>query len=109
MSTCKINAGGLVFELDATDEKALFEKIAHIQEIFDQTCGKCGSNTLKYVTRVVDDNKYYELRCKKCGAKLSYGCHKKGGTLFPKRKDDQNQYLADSGWLKWNKESERAE
>ena len=37
---CKIKAGNLVFELDATDEKTLFEKLAHTQEIFDQKCGK---------------------------------------------------------------------
>lgn len=106
--TCKIKAGNLVFELDASDEKVLFEKLGHIQEVFDQSCGKCKSDNIKFVVRNVDDNKYYDCRCNDCFARLSYGCHKKGGTLFPKRKDDDGNYLADNGWLKWNKEEGRA-
>lgn len=106
---CKIKAGNLVFELDASDERGLFEKLAHIQEIFDNKCGKCKSENIKFVVRNVDENKYYEGSCTDCYARLSYGCHKKGGTLFPKRKDNEGNYLPDGGWLKWNKEEGKAE
>ena len=106
---CKIKAGNLVFELDATDEKTLFEKLAHTQEIFDQKCGKCKSDNIKFVVRTVDENKYYEIFCLDCFAKLGFGSHKKGGTLFPKRKDAEDNYLPDGGWLRWNKETGKSE
>lgn len=103
---CKMKAGNLVFELDATDEKQLFTKLGHLQEIFDQTCGKCGSQDIQWVTRVVESGKksytYFEARCKSCRAKLSFGVRQEGGELFPKRKDDEGNYLPDSGWLKWS-------
>ena len=48
--------------------------------------------------RTVDDNEYYELRCMDCGAKLAFGSMKKGGGLFPKRKDADGK-LATRQWL----------
>ena len=52
----------------------------------------------------MEDNDYYEMRCLSCGAALSYGQHKKGGTLFPKRKDENGNWLDNGGWQKWQKE-----
>lgn len=106
---CKFKAGNLVFELDASDEKGLFEKIAHIQEVFDQSCGKCQSDNVILRVRTVDDNKFYEMTCKDCYARLSFGAHKKGGTLFPKRKGEGGEFLNDYGWLKWNPETKTEE
>jgi hypothetical protein len=45
----------------------------------------------------------------KCGARLSFGVHKKGGGLFPKRKDNEGNWLSDNGWVKWNPKTEKAE
>ena len=56
------------------------------------------------MVRSVEGNDYYELRCGNCGGILSFGQHKKGGTLFPKRKDDNNNYLPNKGWHKWVKD-----
>jgi hypothetical protein len=36
-----------------------------------------------------------------CGAVLSYGQHKKGDTLFPKRKGEDGSWLENNGWYKW--------
>ena len=92
----------LEFELDGAGQKELFKEIANIQEIFAESkCGVCGSENIKFVVRVVDENEYYELRCMDCGAILSFGQHKKGGTLFPKRKNAENEYLPNNGWYKW--------
>ena len=92
----------LEFELDGAGQKELFKEIASIQEIFGENkCGICGSKNIKSIVRVVDDNEYYELRCMDCGAILSYGQHKKGGTLFPKRKDSDGNYMPNNGWHKW--------
>ena len=42
------------------------------------------------------------------GAKLSFGSHKKGGGLFPKRKDGDN-WLPDRGWGQGNPKTEKNE
>ena len=94
----------LQFELEASGQKEVFKELAIIQEIFaEEKCGVCSCPNLKYVVRNVDSNDYYELRCNdsRCGAILSFGQHKKGGTLFPKRKDEENKYLPNKGWHKW--------
>jgi hypothetical protein len=95
----------LQFELEGSGQKEVFKELALIQEIFgEEACGLCKSTNIKYIVRNVDGNDYYELRCVDCGGILSFGQHKKGGTLFPKRKDDEGAYLPNKGWHKWNKE-----
>lgn len=99
----------LEFELEGAGQKEVFKELATIQEIFgEEKCGLCGSTNFKFVVRNVDGNDYYELRCgeSKCKAILAFGQHKKGGTLFPKRKDDDNNYLPNNGWHKWKKETD---
>jgi ribosomal protein L40E len=102
--------GRLKVELEGDSQKDLFEAISKFQEVFDETsCGKCQSENLRFVVRNVEDNLYYELRCLDCGARLSFGVHKKGGGLFPKRKDNDGKWLPDGGWLKWNPKTEQSE
>lgn len=103
------NNGRISVELEADTQRELFAQIAKFQEVFEETnCGKCGDDNLKFVVRTVDDNEYFELRCSKCGAKLAFGSMKKGGGLFPKRKDGDS-WLADNGWLKWNSKTQAME
>jgi hypothetical protein len=95
----------LEFEVEGTGQKEVFKELAIIQEIFGESkCGMCSSENIRFIVRNVDDNDYYELRCMDCGAILSFGQHKKGGTLFPKRKDENNNLLPNRGWHKWKKE-----
>ena len=95
----------LEFEIEASGQKEVFKELALIQEIFgEESCGMCDSSSIKFLVRSVEGNDYYELRCNGCGAILSFGQHKKGGTLFPKRKDDNNNYLPNKGWHKWVKD-----
>lgn len=99
--------GRLSVELDCSTQTELFEELAAFQEVFeDRTCrNKDGSESsnVRFQVREVDENKYYELVCVDQEkqdlrwAKRKFGCHKKGGGLFPK-----------GGWTKWNKE-EKAE
>lgn len=98
--------GKLQFEVEGSGQKELFKELATIQEIFgEEKCGVCGKDSIRFVVRNIDDNDYYELRCSDCGSVLAFGQHKKGGTLFPKRKDDDGKYLPNKGWYKWNKET----
>lgn len=95
----------LSFELEGSGQKEIFKELALIQEIFsEEKCGLCQSSNIKFVVRSVEGNDYYELRCVDCGAVLGFGQHKKGGTLFPKRKDDDGNWLPNKGWHKYVKE-----
>ena len=97
-------------EFEADTHRELFTQISKFQEVFEETkCGKCGSENLRFVVRTVDDNEYYELRCMDCGAKLAFGSMKKGGGLFPKRKDADGNWLPDGGWQKWNPKTKTVE
>lgn len=96
----------LTFELEGSGQKEVFKELAVIQEIFsEEKCGLCSSANLKFVVRNIEGNDYYELRCGDCGGILAFGQHKKGGTLFPKRKDDNGTILPNKGWHKWSKEN----
>lgn len=95
--------GKINVEFDGNSSKDLFGQIAEFSEVFDnKACGKCGSENLRYVKRTVDGNDYYEIRCLDCGAKLHFGANKDGKGLFPKRKDENNEYYPDNGWVKWD-------
>lgn len=97
----------LSVELEGAGQKEVFKELATLQEIFGESkCGLCNKDSIRFVVRNVDDNDYYELRCD-CGGILSFGQHKKGGTLFPKRKDDEGNYMPSRGWHKWNKDKDR--
>jgi DNA-directed RNA polymerase subunit RPC12/RpoP len=99
----------LKVEIEGESQKDVFESLAKFQEVFDENaCGKCASENLKFIVRNVEDNQYYELRCADCGAKLAFGVHKKGGGLFPKRKDGDN-WLPNNGWQKWNSKTNAME
>lgn len=102
--------GRIKVEVDAESQKDAFLELSKFQEVFEETvCGKCGSENVRFVVRNVEDNLYYELRCMDCGARLSFGVHKKGGGLFPKRKDNDGKWLPDGGWVKWNPKTEKPE
>jgi hypothetical protein len=61
------------------------------------------------VVRENDGNEYYELRCTDCGAKMAFGANKKGGGLFPRRKDTEGNWLPDNGWQRWNTKTKKLE
>ncbi len=105
----------VTIEVDASDQKSLFEAISHAEEVFlEQKCGLCGCDRLRFVTRIIDDFKFYERQCTACFARLTMGQSKeRPGTLFPKRKlitsgpeagkpDMKNgEYGPHNGWTKW--------
>ena len=102
--------GRLKVELEAESQVDLFQQLGEFQEIFDETeCGKCQSENLRFVVRNVDENLYYELKCLDCGARLSFGTMKKGGRLFPRRKNKDGEWLPDRGWVNWNPDTKKEE
>jgi DNA-directed RNA polymerase subunit RPC12/RpoP len=102
--------GNLTVEFECDTVKEVFGQLSTFQEVFGETqCGKCGSENLRFVVRENDGNEYYEIRCNECGARLSFGVMKKGGGLFPKRKDADGNWLPDKGWQKWNNQTKKLE
>tara|TARA_R110002167_G_scaffold79900_2_gene220032 strand:- start:11161 stop:11487 length:327 start_codon:yes stop_codon:yes gene_type:complete len=101
--------GKISVELEGDTQKALFKQLAEFQEVFANTqCKKCLSESTRFVVRENNGNEYHELRCTKCQARLSFGANRQGGSLFPKRKDE-NEWLPDSGWVKYNKDTGKNE
>ena len=50
----------------------------------------------------VDGNKYYEMFDRDTYHTLKFGQTKKDGSLFPRRKDADGNWLDDGGWTKYN-------
>lgn len=92
----------ITIDIDGETQVDIFEKLSAVQEVFGITkCGKCGSQDLRYITREdKEENKYHEIQCQnpKCRAKLAFGQNKKGGGLFPRRKDSEGKYIDNGGW-----------
>jgi hypothetical protein len=102
--------GNLSLEIQADTQKDVFKEIASFEEVFgENVCGKCGSENVRCVVRENDGNEFFEMRCVECSAKLGLGVHKKGGGLFPKRKDADGKYLPDNGWQRWNHKTKTLE
>ena len=104
--------GRMTAKIDGDDQKSIVEKIAAFSEVFEfEPCGKCDGTDIRFRVRKVADTKgkqhtYYEKKCFHCGAKLQFGQHSEGGSLFPKRYDsEKNESIGKYGWVKFNKES----
>ena len=99
MAKVTVTCGNVAVE--AEGQKELFDLMASYQEVFGVAqCGnsKCRSTDLRYSVREQADTKgkthrYFELRCQECYAKLPFGQHDNGVTLFPKN------------WVKWDREN----
>lgn len=92
----------LTIKISGESAKDIHEQLSKYQEIFSiNQCGCCKNKDLRYITRVVEDNSYYELQCQNinCRAKFAFGQKKKGGELFPKRKDKAKKYIPNDGWV----------
>lgn len=100
----------LVISVEAEEQKKLFKEIAVAQEVFGENrCNKCQSTDLRFVVRTVDGNDFYELHCrnKECKARFSFGSHRQNETLFPKKKDQDGNWIANNGWLRWDKDKKK--
>lgn len=105
---------GLSFEVEGKEQKDVFEQLASIQEVFgSEICELCKKGNLQFVVRNVEDNNFYEIKCKDCGGKLALSQNKKGGSLYPVRKlknglpskvDDEGPFdFTTNGWHKYDR------
>src|SRR5215831_15952682 len=100
--------GRFVFEIEADTQKAIFKEIAELQGVFeaDSLCGCCGVDDLRFRVRPAQSAGgkkcyYFELNCHACGARLDFGQHQEGDTLYPKRQDKNGKDLPNRGWYKY--------
>lgn len=90
-------------EVEGRDTKEVFAQLAGATEVFGATkCGACDSSRTTPIVRDVQGNTYYEVRCLDCGSVLGFGQKRSDGTLFPKRKDKDGNWLSNNGWVKWS-------
>lgn len=114
MESVQTKISGMLFTVEYKTQTELWKKLAQLEEVFgEKVCGKCGGTELRHIVREnKDGDEFFELICqgfdegKRCRAKLAYGQHKKGETLFPSRKDKEGKYLDNGGWTVYVKPQE---
>ena len=81
----------------------IFEQLATFDSVFGNCVNKAnGSENIGFRHREVDGNHYYELYDKDSFHVLKFGKTKKDGSLFPRRKDADGNWLSDGGWVKFD-------
>ena len=93
----------LTAHIESETQKRLFKELATFQEVCEhEACGKCQSDDTVFSVREVQNNEYYEKKCRSCGAALSFGQSKDTKSLFPKRKKEDGSWDNEhKGWSKW--------
>lgn len=103
----RYQVGNVGVEVEAKDTKDAFSQLAGAVEIFgNQHCGACNSDAVVPAVRQRDGNTYYEMRCTQCGAALAFGQKRDGGALFPRRRDKNDEYLPNYGWVKFQRQAQ---
>ncbi len=110
-ATYRTANGRISFEVSGEAVKDVFREIARVQEVFDahHACGMCKSVDIAFRVRTVEDDEYFEVICKSCYARFEFGQNKKGGGLFPKRKDKSGEHIPNNGWSKYQKPGAEAD
>jgi hypothetical protein len=112
-----VNGGMGTFEVEGNGHAEIWEQLASLAEAFgEKKCGKCNSEDIRHVVRENEGgDKFYELHCQNCRARLRMSVTKKDKQFFPKRKagkDDasglaEGTYLPHNGWMKFDKASNK--
>ena len=100
----------LIFTVEGETQKDIFRQLSEIDEVFsNQTCplskGGDPSDNVRFSVRKVEDNEFFEMRCLDPPfARKSFGQHKGSkGTLFPRNKDKEGNWIDHNGWYVWDK------
>ena len=93
MYTYKVKIGKGMLEVQENDFKSMWKKASFIGDFHDK-CGKCGSENIAPMQKEPKGNEYFGLKCKSCGAELTFHQKKEGG--FYIRYDDVWSKFGDS-------------
>ena len=99
----RVQVGKAWLEVDASSPKDAMKRLSGYYEVFGElVCGQCKSDRLALGHREHDDHDYYQQSCLDCGARLDFGQHKNGETVFAKRKLPSGEYDREHyGWYHW--------
>ena len=96
------NTGKVTIEAEGSTTD-IFEQLAAFDSVFGNCVNKAnGSENIGFRHREVDGNHYYEMYDKDTFHVLKFGKTKKDGSLFPRRKDADGNWLDDGGWAKYD-------
>lgn len=110
-ATFKVS-GNMGLEIEGKDQLDLFRQISVAQDVFgNETCGICKGPARYQVRRVEKGPRAfdaYEMVCQNqaCRAKLPFGVHQEGDTLFVRRyveNPDGTKNYNNGGWRKWTR------
>lgn len=108
--------------VEGETQKDLYREVCRAHEVFgERRCGVCASEDIypfwrvssKQVGRKTEEYDYPEMRCRKCGARLTYSFNLEGGTMFPNRRllpdgqpatgesRERGTHGPHNGWTKW--------
>ena len=103
-------SGTTQIEVDGTDAKDCFIQLSQAQDVFTHDeCGMCGGKTIKFIVRENAGNTFYEIKCQNCYAALAFGQRRADGSLYPRKKDKDGNWLDCNGWTKWSPQAAVAE
>ena len=95
-------AGKFTVEAEGSSTE-VFEQLAAFDSVFGNCVNKAnGSENIGFRHREVDGNHYYEMYDKDEFHVLKFGKTKKDGSLFPRRKDADGNWLDNGGWNKFD-------
>jgi|TARA_B100000497_G_C7352054_1_gene229602 hypothetical protein len=94
--------GNYTVKVEGDTQIDVWDKMSEMAEILSvgAACGKTAATDTIPVTRKKDDYIFREWKCVSSGACLGLG-QSKAGSLFPKRKDKDGEWLDNHGWLTW--------
>ena len=106
----------IIVEVEDDKMVDVFETLSCAQEVFGESCARCGNEDIEFSTRKNDGSTFYELKCsnRKCNAILQISPHNdKTGNMFTRRydldEDKQKVWLKHRGWKIWDRETKSYE
>lgn len=103
--------GGFHVEVEVKGIRELFEVFSNISEVLHaaEKCEACKQKNTRLNYRLYDNKRpYFEAIClnPNCKAKLNFGKHENGVTLFPSRKDADGNKIPNFGWDIYQRDGE---
>ena len=98
----KTRSGQLIVKIEGRLFLDIIRGISEVEEILrNDKCGCCESINVRPSHRKSGNYDFYEMLCEDCGAALALGVRQADQKLFPRRKDEDGNFLANGGWKKW--------
>lgn len=89
-------------DVEAVSVKEAIKELSEFLDVLGESqCGLCGSEHVQPRHRLAKGYDFFEMFCLACGARLDFGQTREGDHLFPKRKDQDGNWIGKNGWYQW--------